>query len=159
MGFECCLVQVVGDVAKREDLESYVNKGLHKFGRLDVLMAPFLAYSISKAALDHMIRNVAMDVAKDGVRANCVSPGMIYTEIFKRVGTLPAAKVSYETVTKLAATTHPMGRCGNVHEAAKAIAFLASEDASFITGETLRVDGGAAVYQSKIVHHDENELV
>lgn len=101
-----------------------------------------LAYKMSKAAMDQMTRCVALEVASQGIRVNSVNPGVIVTEIFTRSGMSSQEFSDYmETCKKL----HPLGRPGRVEEVAKAIAFLASEDASFITGQTLAVDGGRSV--------------
>jgi len=101
-----------------------------------------LAYKMSKAAMDQMTRCVALEVAPSGVRVNSVNPGVILTDIFTNSGmTEEETKAYLETSKQL----HPLGRPGTVMEVAKAIAFLASEDASFITGQTLAVDGGRSV--------------
>ncbi|CAG0912601.1 unnamed protein product [Notodromas monacha] len=103
-----------------------------------------LTYCVSKAGMDQMIRCISLEVAKDGVRVNCINPGAIYTNIFNAMGIFGDG-MTYEKANALVSKTHPIGRIGNVYETGKAIAFLASDDASFITGVTLRVDGGAAL--------------
>merc|ERR1711936_637172 len=101
-----------------------------------------LGYKMSKAALDQMTRCVALEVAASGVRVNSVNPGVIITDIFTNSGMTGEEATEYlETCKKL----HPLGRPGTVLEVAKAITFLASDDASFITGQTLAVDGGRSV--------------
>eukprot|EP00092_Neocalanus_flemingeri_P097887 GFUD01124802.1.p1 GENE.GFUD01124802.1~~GFUD01124802.1.p1 ORF type:complete len:284 (+),score=84.44 GFUD01124802.1:55-852(+) len=101
-----------------------------------------LAYKMSKAALDQMTRCVALEVASSGVRVNSVNPGVIITEIFTNSGMTEEESKTYLENSK---KTHPLGRPGTVLEVAKAITFLGSEDASFITGQTLAVDGGRSV--------------
>lgn len=101
--------------------------------------AGVLAYNMSKAAIDHMTRCVAMELASKQVRANAVNPGVIITEIHKRAG---MKEDDYAKFLEHAKVTHPLGRPGQVDEVANTIAFLASDEASFITGATLPVDGG-----------------
>lgn len=70
---------------------------------------------------------------------NSVNPGVVVTQLHKRTGMSEEELKNFFEHSK---TTHALGRPGNATEVAKAIAFLASEDASFITGENLPVDGG-----------------
>jgi len=98
-----------------------------------------VAYNMSKAAVDHLVRTCALEVASQGVRVNAVNPGVIVTEIHKRGGMSDEA---YEKFLEHSKTTHAMGRVGSVDEVAGTIAFLASDQASFITGQTLAIDGG-----------------
>lgn len=98
-----------------------------------------LAYNISKAAMDHFTKCVALELAPKGVRVNSVNPGVIITEVHKRSG------MSDETYQKFLAhsrLTHALGRVGEVKEVADAITFLASDKSSFITGLLLPIDGG-----------------
>ena len=71
-----------------------------------------------------------------------MNPGVIVTDVHKRAG-MDAKK--YEDFLEHSKTTHAMGRVGTVDEVAETIAFLASEAASFITGQTLAIDGGRSV--------------
>jgi len=102
-----------------------------------------LAYKISKAAMDQMTRCNAIELAPKGIRVNSVNPGVIEgTEVFQRAG------MSNKTVKGYLARgerTHPLGRVGRVDEVAKVIAFLASQDASFVVGQTIAIDGGRSV--------------
>lgn len=97
------------------------------------------AYATSKAAIDQMTRCTALDLAPYQVRVNAVNPGVIVTNIHRRAG---MSEAEYEQFLVKCKQTHALGRAGNVEEVAKAIAFLASDDSSFTTGETLTVDGG-----------------
>jgi len=101
-----------------------------------------VAYNMSKAAVDQLTRTCALEVASKGVRVNAVNPGVIKTDIHKRSGMVDE---KYEAFLEHCKTTHAMGRAGTVDEVAKAIAFLASDAASFITGQTLAIDGGRSI--------------
>jgi 3-oxoacyl-[acyl-carrier protein] reductase len=93
-------------------------------------------YSASKAGLIGLTKTVARELAKKNVTANCVAPGFIETEMTKK---LP------EPVIEAAKQMIPLRRVGTVDDVAKAVAFLASEDAGYITGQVLCVDGGMAM--------------
>ncbi|XP_041354966.1 3-oxoacyl-[acyl-carrier-protein] reductase FabG-like [Gigantopelta aegis] len=98
-----------------------------------------LAYCMSKSAVDQMTRCTALDLAGKQVRVNSVNPGVIVTEIHKRGG---MNEEQYQQFLERTKTTHALGRPGQVDEVAKMIAFLASDDASFITGVSIPIDGG-----------------
>lgn len=91
------------------------------------------AYDASKAALIGLCRHVALEGAPRGVRANVVAPGLIDT---------PLGRGATRGRPGRARTPVPLGRQGNATEVAAATTFLLSEDASYITGHTLTVDGG-----------------
>ncbi len=92
-----------------------------------------VAYSTAKAALIGMTKALAREVGPSGIRVNCVAPGVIDTAM--------NAVVEADVLDGLAEET-PLGRIGTAREAAQAIVYLASEEASFITGQVLTVDGG-----------------
>ncbi|KAF5295299.1 hypothetical protein FQA39_LY13164 [Lamprigera yunnana] len=98
-----------------------------------------LAYCLSKASIDQLTRCTALELASKQVRVNCVNPGVIVTNLHKRSG---MNEEQYQQFLKRTKETHAMGRPGNVSEVAATIAFLASDDASNITGASLPVDGG-----------------
>ncbi|XP_022900530.1 3-oxoacyl-[acyl-carrier-protein] reductase FabG-like [Onthophagus taurus] len=98
-----------------------------------------LAYCMSKAAVDQFTRCTALDLASKQVRVNSVNPGVTVTNLHKRGG---MNDEQYQQFLNRSKETHAMGRPGDASEVAKTIAFLASEDASFITGASIPVDGG-----------------
>lgn len=98
-----------------------------------------LAYNISKMGVDQFTRCVALELAAKGVRANCVNPGVTVTNLHKRGG---MDEVAYQKFLEHSKSTHALGRPGTTDEVANAIAFLASDLASFTTGVSLAVDGG-----------------
>ncbi|XP_040297716.1 uncharacterized oxidoreductase TM_0325-like isoform X1 [Bufo bufo] len=98
-----------------------------------------LAYCMSKSAVDQLTRCAALDLASKQVRVNAVCPGTIMTDLLQRAG---MSEEQYTQFLEHSKQTHALGRHGNVEEVARAIAFLASDAASFITGVTMPVDGG-----------------
>jgi NAD(P)-dependent dehydrogenase (short-subunit alcohol dehydrogenase family) len=92
-----------------------------------------LAYISSKGAVVSMTRALALEYAKENIRVNAVCPGYILTPLLQSAG---------EEIVIQLADAQPMGRIGKPEEVAKAVVFLASDDASFITGTSLMVDGG-----------------
>jgi NAD(P)-dependent dehydrogenase (short-subunit alcohol dehydrogenase family) len=100
----------------------------------------FVTYSATKAAILQMTRNLALDLASSRIRVNCVCPGTILTRAsrdhMQRVG------MSLDEFIAAEAPKHLLNRIGDPREVAYAILFLASDEASFITGTHLIVDGG-----------------
>jgi NAD(P)-dependent dehydrogenase (short-subunit alcohol dehydrogenase family) len=97
------------------------------------------AYSATKAALRSLARTVAAELVGRGIRVNTVAPGPIVTPIFGRTG-LP--KEAFDEFAKELLARVPMKRFGQPEEVAGVVAFLASQDASYITGVEINVDGG-----------------
>ena len=97
------------------------------------------AYSAAKAALRAVAQTAAVELAPRGIRVNVVSPGPILTPIFQQAG-LSKEKME-ERLDRVSATV-PLSRLGKPEEVASVVAFLASSDASYITGEEIHVDGG-----------------
>lgn len=95
-----------------------------------------VAYSATKASLIGMTRALAKEVGPSGIRVNCIAPGVIDTDM--------NADYSSEDITALASDT-PLGRIGTPREIAELMVFLASDNASFITGQTITADGGFAL--------------
>jgi NAD(P)-dependent dehydrogenase (short-subunit alcohol dehydrogenase family) len=98
-----------------------------------------LAYNVSKAALDHLTRCAALDLAPKGVRVNAINPGVTITNLHKRSG-MDDAK--YAAFLERSKETHPLGRPGRPEEVAELILFLASDRSGWMTGETIPIDGG-----------------
>ncbi len=92
-----------------------------------------VAYSATKAAIIGLTRSLAMELAPSRIRVNCVAPGVIRTDMTETLGE--------DTLRELAEET-PLGRLGTPEDIAAAVAFLAAEEASFITGQVLTPDGG-----------------
>ncbi|HYV55924.1 MAG TPA: SDR family NAD(P)-dependent oxidoreductase [Candidatus Nitrosopolaris sp.] len=98
------------------------------------------AYNAAKAGVINLTRSAALELAGAGVRVNAVCPGLIDTPSLRRaLGRVPAR----EAVVRAAV---PLGRFGRAEEVARAILFLASDAASYITGTTLVVDGGLTAW-------------
>jgi NAD(P)-dependent dehydrogenase (short-subunit alcohol dehydrogenase family) len=102
-------------------------------------MAGATAYSATKAALRSLARTAAAELVERGIRVNTVAPGPIVTPILGRTG-LP--QEALDEFTKEIAGKVPMKRFGQPEEVAGVVAFLASQDASYITGVEINVDGG-----------------
>jgi meso-butanediol dehydrogenase / (S,S)-butanediol dehydrogenase / diacetyl reductase len=98
------------------------------------------AYTASKAAVVNMTRSLAIDLAPAGIRVNCVCPGWVDTGF--NDPQFEHDQMTDEDIKALIDRTVPLRRQGEPEEMAAAVAFLASSDASYITGQTLVVDGG-----------------
>jgi NAD(P)-dependent dehydrogenase (short-subunit alcohol dehydrogenase family) len=109
-----------------------------------VIGAPLsAAYCASKAAIINLTRQMAIDYGPEGLRVNALCPGYIDTGLGRRGPTLTPAQFAAATaVRETAAGLQPLGRQGSPAEVAGVAVFLASEQASFITGAILPVDGG-----------------
>ncbi|MEC9273723.1 MAG: 3-oxoacyl-[acyl-carrier-protein] reductase [Candidatus Neomarinimicrobiota bacterium] len=90
-------------------------------------------YAASKAGLIGMTKSVAREFASRGITANCIAPGYVETEMTNKLTDEVKSSLNEQI---------PLGRIGNVEDIAYAVAFLASDEASYITGQTLAVDGG-----------------
>ena len=109
-------------------------------------MAP-TAYSVAKAGVLHLSRLAAADLARHRIRVNAICPGFIKTNIFATSLEVPGAlrdRVN-EVIAGFAEQAQPVARGGRPEDIAGAVAFLASDDAAFVTGTHLLVDGGILV--------------
>ena len=95
-----------------------------------------LGYCTSKAAVDQMTRVMAIEWARFGIRVNCVAPGYILTDLIKKLD--EDGKLALEDLERRT----PQRRLGKGEDVAKAVRFIASDDANFMTGETMVLDGG-----------------
>lgn len=102
--------------------------------------ALFTAYTSSKAAILNFTRSLAIEIAKDHVRVNAICPGAINTPLLNRQ--FEGGKTGPQGSLDDLIAMHPMGRLGEPEEIAKPMLFLCSDDASFMTGSALVVDGG-----------------
>jgi NAD(P)-dependent dehydrogenase (short-subunit alcohol dehydrogenase family) len=98
-----------------------------------------LAYCVSKAAIDQLTRCAALDLAPHGVRVNAVNPGVVVTNLHRRSG---MDEGKYSAFLERSTTTHPLGRTGTPEEIADLIAFLVSPSSTWMTGDTIGIDGG-----------------
>jgi len=101
-----------------------------------------LAYCSSKAAVDQLTRCAALELAAKGVRMNAVNPGVVETNLHRAGG---LDEKAYRAFLERSKTTHPLGRVGKPEELADLILFLASDQAGWITGATVSIDGGRAL--------------
>nr|KAG5705344.1 hypothetical protein BaRGS_011116 [Batillaria attramentaria] len=139
---------VVCHVGKKADRDRLLAETVQQYGGIDILVSnaaanpyygPLLdmigAYSVSKTALLGLTKTLAPELAGKNIRVNCLAPGIIKTK-FSR------ALWENDTVHDIAMQQVPMGRMGTPEDCAGTVSFLVSDDANYITGETVVVSGG-----------------
>jgi NAD(P)-dependent dehydrogenase (short-subunit alcohol dehydrogenase family) len=103
------------------------------------------AYSTSKAGVIHLTRSIALDYAQQGVRCNCICPGCIRTPLCERFNAEVGARKGRsgeEVLQEFVAENIPMQRVGTPEEVASVVTFLCSDEAAYITGAVIPIDGG-----------------
>jgi NAD(P)-dependent dehydrogenase (short-subunit alcohol dehydrogenase family) len=135
-------VNLVGSVMLMQAAEAELakNRGaIVNFGSISSRVAQTgrWLYPVSKAAILQLTRNQAMDLAPKGIRVNAVSPGWTWSNIMDQLTGGDRAKTD-----RVAAPFHLLGRVADPEEVAAAVLFLCSDEAGFITGTDIRVDGG-----------------
>ena len=103
------------------------------------------SYCVSKGAVDMLTRCSALDFAPFGVRVNAIAPGVVVTELH----TVTNAVADYPAFLERGKTTHPIGRVGNAEEVATLILYLASDEAGWVTGANVSIDGGRALASAR----------
>jgi NAD(P)-dependent dehydrogenase (short-subunit alcohol dehydrogenase family) len=105
------------------------------------------AYAVAKAGVLHLTKCAATDLAKHGIRVNAVQPGFINTNIFTASLEVPPElkEQANAFIKQMSSNAQPVARAGMPDDIANAVAFLASDEASFMTGASLIVDGGITV--------------
>jgi glucose 1-dehydrogenase len=129
----------------REALRHFLARGkggviLNNSSVHEIIPKPkYLSYSISKGGMENLTKSLALEFADRGIRVNAVGPGAIVTPINNAWINNPAAR-------RIVESHIPMGRAGEPDEIAAVFAFLASDEASYITGQTLFACGGLTLY-------------
>eukprot|EP00658_Telonema_sp_P-2_P050745 TRINITY_DN3877_c0_g1_i1.p1 TRINITY_DN3877_c0_g1~~TRINITY_DN3877_c0_g1_i1.p1 ORF type:complete len:279 (-),score=65.38 TRINITY_DN3877_c0_g1_i1:390-1226(-) len=135
-GYYYCAKAAIAHFLSREGGGSIVfDSSVHQI----IPKPTYLGYACSKAAIGHMTSTLALEYAGRGVRVNCVAPGAIATP-------MNMAWIEDETKREEVCSHIPMGRPGSAEEIAAVFAFLASDDATYITGQTLYACGGLTLY-------------
>jgi meso-butanediol dehydrogenase/(S,S)-butanediol dehydrogenase/diacetyl reductase len=133
LGMKYCL-----PIMRRQGGGAIVNTASISGTRGDYGMA---SYNAAKAGVINLTRSAALENARFKIRVNCVCPGAINTRAPELLG-----KDRADEFRRIQGAAHPIGRMGEADEIASAVLFLASDDASFITGEAVVADGGLTAY-------------
>lgn len=129
----------------REAIKHFLSRGsggviLNNSSVHEIIPKPkYLSYAVSKSGMSNLTKTLALEYANKGIRVNAVGPGAIITPINKAWIDDPARRAEVERHI-------PVGRAGTPEEIAAVFAFLASDDASYITGQTIYVCGGLTLY-------------
>lgn len=132
--YYCCREAIKHFLARKGGGIILNNSSVHQL----IPKPEFISYSLAKGSIDNLTRTLALEYADKNIRVNTVAPGAILTPInpWRKD---PKAKKEVESHI-------PMGRAGKSEEVAGVFAFLASDDASYITGQTIFVDGGLTLF-------------
>ena len=134
-GCKCAVQQMLGQAPREAGGDQLRGRIVNISSQHGMICAPNdLAYGVSKAGVAYITRQIAVDYAKQGILCNAVAPGKILTG-------KSGSAIAPETLAYAEART-PLPRLGRPEDVARAAAFLASDEASYITGENLMVDGG-----------------
>jgi len=132
-------------LCSREALKLFLNQGrggviLNNSSVHEIIPKPkYLSYSVTKGGLENLTKTLALEYADRGIRVNAVGPGATVTPINLAWINDPAARAEVESHI-------PMGRAGAAEEMAAVFAFLASDEASYVTGQTIYTCGGLTLY-------------
>jgi glucose 1-dehydrogenase len=132
-------------LCSREAIRSFLERGkggviINNSSVHEIIPKPkYLPYSISKGGMENLTKSLALEYAGQGIRVNAVGPGAVVTPINKAWIDNPKARMEVESHI-------PMGRAADAEEIAAVFAFLASDDASYITGQTIFACGGLTLY-------------
>jgi len=107
--------------------------------------ANILGYCVSKAGVDMFTQCLALELAPHGVRVNAVNPGVVVTELHTVTNTVP----DYAAFLERSKTTHPIGRVGTVDDLAALALFLSGDEAGWITGACVNIDGGRQLMSAR----------
>jgi glucose 1-dehydrogenase len=131
-----CARETIKHLLSREQAGSIINiSSVH-----EIIPRPtYLSYAISKGGMGNLTTTLALEYADRQIRVNAIAPGATVTPINQDWSDNPAKKAAVESHI-------PMGRAGTSEEMAAAVAFLASDEAAYITGQTLYIDGGLTLY-------------
>ncbi|PAV15235.1 acetoin reductase family [Pyrrhoderma noxium] len=149
----------IGDVSKEEDVKNLVSKTAKELGSVDVMVAnagiehwqPIIesfkllsAYSASKFAVRGLTQTAALELGKYGITVNAYAPGIIDTSMFDSLDKFLSKEDGKEAgfYKKYYVDTPPIHRLGTPEDIAAVVSFLASKDASFITGQSISTNGG-----------------
>lgn len=138
------ITQAVVKKMKANGGGSIVNVGSY-WAKQAVKGTPTSTYSMAKAGIHALTQHLAMELSGDNIRVNAVAPGVVETHVLdKIVGSAEGVKEAYKGLNSI----HPIGRNGQPEEIANAVVFLLSDDAAWITGEILNIDGGMSAGRS-----------
>ena len=131
-----CAQRTLADLRQREAPGVIINvSSVH-----EIIPKPgFISYSVSKGGMQNLTRTLALEYAPHGIRVNGIAPGATITPMNKAWKDDPKLRADVESHI-------PMGRSGSPEEMAAVAAFLCSDEASYITGQTIFIDGGLTIY-------------